>query len=187
MVITGQVNPRIKESFAAAVVFHSSEMKVVLSQIDSQFLRDETKQFSSEGSSGGSKFPALSPRYKKWKRRKFPGRKVMSLTGKTRKSLTTKGKGHVANYGFRPRPNWEVGTTVVTAAYHMNLANNPLYNPKMPHRDVMQMTRNQERRYTQIIAEYIVKVKGPRAEKIRKNAVWGRAGGHRNRRSFGGV
>jgi len=173
--IGSQVNPRIMKTLQQAAEMKPPEMKVILQQVDHRFREDEKTQFASQGTSGGQKWQALSPRYKAWKKRKFPGRKIMSLTGKTRKSLTTKGGGHIAQYDLRPRPSVTVGTSVKTAAYHIRSSNNPLYNPRMPHRDTLQMTRRQERNYFKIIADYFREVKWPRVEKTLASAAWGRA------------
>ena len=180
MAISSQVNPQLLKTLGQAASMQPAEMKVILSQVDFRFREDEKQQFSSEGSSGGAKWQALSPRYAAWKKRKYPGRKIMSLTGKTRKSLTTKGSGHVAKYILKPYPVVEVGTSVKTAAYHIDHPKNDLYNPRMPNRDTLQITAQQDRKYTQIITEYMTEVKLPRVMKILASATWKRSQGKRS-------
>lgn len=48
----------------------------------------EGQQFASEGAEGGTAWAPLSPKYAAWKARKFPGRRVLVLTGDLRESLT---------------------------------------------------------------------------------------------------
>lgn len=173
-----KVNPRLRESLRAGVVWQVKELRILRDQVDSQFLRDEKRQFASEGASGGSKWAALSPKYKKAKQRKWGSKKIMQASGKTRKAFTTKGSGHVATYGKAPRPFVEVGANSDVAAYHIKPKSglpNPLYNRKLPDRDVMQMTQAQVKKYIQIVREFISEIKGPRAQKVL--AAWRRVRG----------
>jgi len=66
----------------------------VLNEIRPKLERDfnaaNKELFSGEGASGAhGKWKPLSPRYKAWKSKKYPGKKKMVLTGRLKKALTT--------------------------------------------------------------------------------------------------
>lgn len=55
----------------------------------------EAEAFAVEGARRGLPVWApLSERYRRWKERHFPGRKILELTGDLRRSLAEKGRGH---------------------------------------------------------------------------------------------
>lgn len=86
------------------------------------------RNFDAEGRlSDGRKWAALSPAYADWKRRHFPGRKILELRGRLRRSLrwntgrfSAGGRGNVGPGGiYRPHPTYvEVGTSVEYGIYH---------------------------------------------------------------------
>ena len=136
------VNPGIKH-LDEILEFNIRDMAKLRDRIDVKFRGFMRSQFSTQGASGGEPWQALSPKYEKWKKRKHPGKKIMALTGKTRKSLTSKTNAdHVAIYRLKPRPAVEVGTSHKTPAYHSPFS--PLKNPRLPDRDVIQTTATQD-------------------------------------------
>jgi hypothetical protein len=136
----------------------------IIRGFDARFRANEKALFASEGSSGGGKWQALSSRYAKrktrWRRTghsvnihrgargKVVGRKIMQLTGRGRKSLATKNSDHIAG---SVRQRWSVrfyvGSRVRYLAYHIDPAKaggqNPVWNPRMSHRDTLQHTAAQ--------------------------------------------
>ena len=88
------VNPRIRD-LRSLFDLGNDDMRVLRDRMDTRFRRLESRLFASEGKSGGPAWPALSPAYAKQKAKKFPGRKILARTGRLRKSLTTRGAGHV--------------------------------------------------------------------------------------------
>jgi len=57
------------------------------------FLKHEKRSFDTQGESTGKKWAALSPAYLAWKKRHFPGRPILVLTGALRLALTERGPG----------------------------------------------------------------------------------------------
>jgi len=168
--MTSTVNPRLK-SLDEAMRLQVPELKTMTGQVDYRFRENEKALFRSQGASGGNPWPPLSEKYRKWKKKAFPGRKIMALTGKTRKSLTTKGAGHIARgIGSGSRVRIVVGTSHRTPAYHID--DSPLKNPNVPERDTLQTTETQYKQYRNIIHEYLQDVKWPRVE--RTLAAWNR-------------
>ena len=86
------------------------------------FFEDVQANFDQEGRlADGRKWRALSPGYARWKQRHYPGRKILELTGRLRRSLrwnrgsfSRGGRGNVGAGGvYRPSPSAvELGTTV---------------------------------------------------------------------------
>jgi phage gpG-like protein len=94
-----------------------------------KFFQDVQSNFDREGKmahEGGWK--PLAPGYAAWKRRNYPGKKILERTLKLRRSLTWRGSlfspgGGRGNLGpggiFRPTPDSvELGTSVPYAKYH---------------------------------------------------------------------
>jgi phage gpG-like protein len=65
-----------------------SDWSPMFKRIGGVFRAQEKDQFRSEGALGGGRWKALSPEYKAWKERKYPGRKIGVLTGALQKSMT---------------------------------------------------------------------------------------------------
>jgi len=66
----------------------------VLAEIKLKLERDfhnaNKELFRSEGASGAhGKWKQLSPKYRAWKTKKYPGKKIMELTGRLKTALTT--------------------------------------------------------------------------------------------------
>ena len=65
----------------------------VFNEVAEEFYKEEKQIFERKGDLGrgeGGKWADLSDKYKKWKERKHPGKKILELTGKLKKSLTEK-------------------------------------------------------------------------------------------------
>ncbi len=166
--ITVSVNPRV-QSLSDLATLSTQDMATLTTRMDSTFRAHETALFATEGASGGSKWADLSEDYAEQKKRKFPGRKILQRTGRMRRSLAAGGDEHVATYALQPSATVTLGTEVETASYHTGR----LKSPRMPERDPLQHTPEQERKYLQIAADYIAKVKLPRL--LRALQAWSRS------------
>ena len=156
------MNPVIK-TLAQALDLQTAEVKRIAIQVDFAFRKHESKSFKSQGAASGGKWSKLSPAYAKWKKRAFPGRKILSLTGGLRKSLTSKGPQHVAFGTTKPRASITVGTKNRLAAYH---GPGRFHNSKLPVRDALQHRPSDEQRYLDIAIDYFKEVKIPRIERL---------------------
>jgi hypothetical protein len=153
--------PRIR-SVADAFALSKADMDTLVDAADVQFTRNEKRLFSTEGSSGGDKWPPLKrPRSPKKYRRK----KIMQRTGVLRKSLVNRNDPlHVAFGVLKPRAAITLGTNDTKAAYHIDAS--PLKNPNLPQRDTLQQTERQENRYLKIYADYFREVKLPQIARL---------------------
>lgn len=95
----------------------------------------------------GPGWAPLSPRYAAWKSRVYPGRPLMVVSGRLRNSLF----GETNEWFQRiSRYNLDMGTTVPYATYHQTGTR------FMPARPVINVTRDDERVWTKMIARYLV-------------------------------
>lgn len=164
-----KANPRLKD-LKEMFALQPAEMKVLVRTLDTEFVRQRKRQFATEGAAAGSKFPALSADYKKAKDRKFPGRKIMQRTGKMRRQFVTKNApGHVAKWYNVGRGPVVVlggqGRDAQVAAYHIQKSGNPLRNPNLPDRDVMDSSPRQDRKMSERVADFLTE-KRKRVERV---------------------
>ncbi len=145
------------------------DVKTITGWMDTRFVKNEKKLFTSEGSSGGRKWAALSPRYKKRKRKirakggKKSLGKIMQLTGDLRKTLVNKGDdGHVAFGTVKPSVVISLGTRDRKAAWH---GPTRFHNLRLPNRDVLQHTNEQLKGYLMLAADYFTSTKLPRVRR----------------------
>lgn len=115
-----KVNPRIKE-MEQMLTLQQRDVAEMLKKTDRRFTGNMRRLFATQGASGGESWRPLSARYKRWKDRHYPGRKIMARTGKLRRSLGSKSDSrHFARAFLQPRATLKMGTTVRYAAYHVD-------------------------------------------------------------------
>ena len=150
---------------------NADDMKMMGTKVDTLFRKNERALFASEGASGGSKWPALSPGYAAWKKgqklrksgaKMIGSNKIMVLTGRLKSSLTSKNGDHfyLSSLLGENRGQITVGTKVDTAA--KNIKGNPLSDAHVPERDTLQYTPAQGNAYQQIVKDRYIQVKLPR-------------------------
>ena len=62
----------------------------------SNFRKTEERIFNGQGAYGSrSRWVALSPKYKEWKDRYYPGKPILQMTGNLKASLTKKSPNHI--------------------------------------------------------------------------------------------
>jgi phage gpG-like protein len=118
----------------------------VFRDVAEYFYKTEEKVFNAEGDP--EMFLPLSPKYREWKRRHYPGRKIMELTGRLKESLT----GGPGNAGDTVKTigktNAEFGTKVPYAHRHQ------MGTHGMPQRKIVQMTETRKRIITKMIHDW---------------------------------
>lgn len=92
---TGGASPRLK-ALEDVLKLDASIAADVTRIADSVFKTRERTKFASEGASDAAAWPALSPAYAKQKAKKYPGRKILVMTGALRDGVSTESPGHVA-------------------------------------------------------------------------------------------
>ena len=113
-----------------------------------RFISDVQAGFESEGEPVGG-WAALSPAYAAWKMRKFPGRKILELTGRLKRSLTLEGGGLGPDGIYEEGPtSLTVGTSVPYARFHQ------MGTPKMPQRRFLWLSNEQA--YGKLLHRYLI-------------------------------
>ncbi len=116
--------------------------------IQNEFYASMSDVFSREGAfEGRTKWADLSPTYRAWKQKHFPGRKILELTGRLIASISVKGSSE--NISEITPTEMRVGTIVPYAMAHQ------LGTNRMPARKIIQLTDEQKLRWVQIIRKYL--------------------------------
>ena len=112
------------------------------------FYQSMVSEFSAEGAhEGNKKWEDLSPAYRQWKQRHYPGKKILELTGRLKGSITTSGSpDSVLDVQY---DSLTVGTRVPYAVHHQT------GTPRMPMRKIIDLTDLQARRWTQIMHVFL--------------------------------
>lgn len=88
----------------------SPAFEAIADQVAAQLLRN----FSTQGRHASGGWSPLSPRYARWKAKRYPGAPILVRTGKMRRELTRRPFG-VERIGAQ---SMEVGTNLARAGYH---------------------------------------------------------------------
>lgn len=130
------VNPRLKD-LPKVLDMDKAAAEDAVTEFDKRFRRHEKSVFATEGAFGGPKWEELSPAYKRWKERHFPGRKILRLTGDMWRALATLGAGHIAETFRLPGRNWvlRVGGQEPKLVWHATGAGNLPERPPIQVKD----------------------------------------------------
>lgn len=127
-----------------------SDFRPVWPEIELAFFRLMSEQFDSEGQRGGAKWKPLSEKYRQWKEKKYPGRPILHLTGRLRRSLSVVGGGDQIR---EPEPlSLTLGTRVPYAVYHQRGGG------RLPARPPMQINKNDYGKFVSRMYRYVEKV-----------------------------
>lgn len=107
----------------------------------------ERRQFESEGQSGSAGWPALSPRYARWKAMHYPGKTILVRTGLLKGSLA--GNNGYTVEDIQPLQA-RLGTLVPYAIYHQK------GGPRLPKRSPIQLSNDDKARWTKMAHEHLV-------------------------------
>lgn len=109
------------------------------------------EQFDGQGVGQSGKWKALSPAYKKWKDKKYPGQPILVRTGDTRAALTSN-TSHTINI-----PTAQTLTFGVALKY-------PIYHQrggkKLPQRKIFDFTEEQKVRLVKVIQRRLLNAGG---------------------------
>ena len=121
-----------------------NDFSTIFEKLADDFRETQKEVFKNEGAFEGlSKWASLSPKYKKWKTKHFPGRPILELTGAMKRSLINRAD---SNHIERITPNtFEIGTKDFKAILHQRGTKKP-----MPKRKVIDLSESQKRRWVQI-------------------------------------
>lgn len=100
------LNPRIRD-LPDLFNIPKATAKSARVAVDKVFRAHEKTLFSTEGQSGGPRWQELSPAYRAWKEKHFPGRRILTLTSEMRKAFSQQGGDHIAQE-FRVNKQWTI-------------------------------------------------------------------------------
>lgn len=170
--IKAHVNPRARDLEDIAK-WDNHEMRKVRESIDSLFRKRESRLFATEGGSSGSPWQALSPDYADWKKKHYPGRKILARTGALRTALTQRGGKHRASFFSKPYPAVVVGAGGEPGrigSYHV------LGEGNLPKRDPIDDSREAVREYMGVWQDEIAKKIDRVWRAMKRGARFGRRG-----------
>lgn len=115
-----------------------STRDVMVRRVDKVYRDLMIGHFSSEGSGISGPWAPLTPRYEAWKKKRFPGRKILQRTGAMRAAFVNKGSGHRAMCVVSENRWWFIlGGNSEYARYHQK------GTPKMKRRPLHDFTPEQ--------------------------------------------
>ena len=122
------------------------DMRPVFEEISHDFYRIEKFLFSRQGFPKPFVPPKMNEKYLKWKRKHFPGRKNMQLTGRLRLSLVDPDRAKAGDVVKKiGRKSAEFGTEVPYAHRHQ------MGTRGMPKRMIVQLTNDHKIRWGRMI------------------------------------
>lgn len=122
-------------------------MKPAWDQVVPYLDRVEEEAFTSEGgTTRGGRWPRLSERYRRWKARNFPGRRILERTGRLKESIIGSTPDTVSE---RTATRLTYGTRVPYAVYHQKGTG------RIPRRAFLDLTERQSAAIGAIVARYI--------------------------------
>jgi phage gpG-like protein len=130
------------------VIRDSDNLLPAFNQIARVFREAESEQFDSLGARGGTEWPPLSTRYRKWKEKRYPGRPILVLSGRTRESLTRRTGD---SYFTADSHRMTIGTKVPYARFHQSGTR------RMPKRPIIALTKDDVREFGRQIQLHVMK------------------------------
>lgn len=109
------------------------DFRPVWPEIHMYFLRATLEEFDAQGARGGTTWKPLSPRYKTWKEKKYPGKPILVLTERLRRSFSVAGRKGVDQIYEENPLSLTMGTAIYYARYHQRgtkrMAARPIIQP----------------------------------------------------------
>ena len=114
-----------------------------------QYVTNESRRQITEGQRGDYK--PLSPRYRAWKEKKYPGRPTLVITGRTVRSMTNSKSRDFYSKVRGGGKVLEMGTKYSISAYHQK------GTKRMPARPLFRLTRRVAERMAEVIGDALTK------------------------------
>ena len=132
------------------IVDQSADLRPAFDDVRKNWIKNNRAQFRSEGAhGGGNKWQKLSPKYRQWKARHYPGKTILRRTDRLWHSLTV--PTHPDFIYRTALQSLLIGTKVPYAIYHQKGAG------AVPVRKVVELTEEQKRQWPQYIQDHIFK------------------------------
>lgn len=130
------------------IVGKVKDLRPVFKKIGKDFRETEEKVFNSQGAYGSRPaWTPLSPKYKEWKDKHYPGKPILQQTGKLKTSLSRKGGNHVE---VITKNSITLGTKDYKFKWHQK------GTPRMPERPPITFTQYQGNKWAKMIRNHIL-------------------------------
>ena len=127
------------------------DLTPVLKKIADSFYKHMEDVFEREGASGNrQRWHPLNPRYAAWKRKRYPGAKILVLTGELKESLTNPKSSKA--YLAIDRLEMSIGTSVSYAMKHQLGIKEGKY--VLPQRKIIELTEEVKKEYREFLENY---------------------------------
>jgi phage gpG-like protein len=137
-----------------------TDLEPALKAVASDMLAVEARVWATEGGAIGEHWKPLSPRYAKWKARRYPGARLLEQTGRLRKSLSVPGASW---------QRFEVGPTEMVLSTTLGIAKvhqsggtvsvrsrgGKQHQAKIPKRQMVKVRRDDRLRWAGYVDEYL--------------------------------
>jgi phage gpG-like protein len=125
------------------------DLKPAFEKIGDDFRKTEDRVFKGQGYYGSRPgWKPLSPEYRSWKDKHYPGKPILQMTGDLRNSLATKGKNHVQRI---TKNSITLGSNDPKFKWHQNGTS------KMVARPPITFTKYQGEKWAKIVRDEILK------------------------------
>lgn len=137
----------------------TNDLSTVWPGVRDVLIEEAAAQFGSEGSHGGTPWPALSPPYAAWKAAHYGQKPILVRTGALKTSLTAAGSGDMLFQPGRTGMSW--GTHVSYSVYHQS----PAPRRRLPRRPMVMLTETAKREIPRLVQAHLMRENGflPRA------------------------
>lgn len=126
---------------------HVEDATPMMVSLAAEYEQKAKTGFGTSSRPSGSRWAALSPQYKRWKKVHFPGAPILTRTGTLGASLGPgRGAGAVREIG---KTHMRYGTRVVYARYHQHGTN------RMPSRPILPSKTGMSTRTSQIMHQFM--------------------------------
>jgi hypothetical protein len=156
--VTMRPNPgefkRLRTRTEALLLSDADKRGPLMVEMDKEHVRQVTRAYTSEGASTQGGWPALSPRYAAWKKKAYPGRRILVRTRETRNRFTQPANpAHVRQ--FIPPFSYQFGARSAVQTKHEFGIGDP--GQKLPRRSILTKTSADLAAFTRTFLQFYTK------------------------------
>lgn len=145
---------RLRARTEALLLTDADKSGPLMVEMDREHVRQVTKAYTTEGATTQGGWPRLSPRYAAWKRKAFPGRKILVRSGETRARFTR--PNHPGHYRAFIRPfTYLFGADSSVQAKHEYGIGDP--GQRLPRRSILTKTAQDIAAFQNALVQFYLK------------------------------
>lgn len=145
---------RLRALNAGVLLEEGDKRGPLLVEMDREQVRQVTRAYTTEGASTGSLWARLSPGYAAWKKRAYPGRRILVRTRETRNRFTQPSNpSHIRRF-LRPF-SYQFGAASSVQAAHEFGIGDP--GQRLPVRKILRKTSADLAAFRQVLLQFYIK------------------------------